>query len=161
MVDFGKFRPKRPYKDVVSKKLRPGDISRHMYIDFIPMLHSSGHVHPYLFEAQKRGVMFDVSRGGGSFVFNHRLPAVRQGFLLNSISTDLHIGSMSSGMKDMATVMRKFLNMRISLPDVPLRSNWQPAKKSGTRSSARFLSVGRRISRSCVSKKESSVLSTA
>jgi dihydroorotase len=129
MVDFGNFRPERPYPDLVSKKLRPGDISTHMYIDFIPMLDSQGHVNPYLFEAQKRGVIFDVGHGGGSFVFNQAIPAVQQGFLPNSISTDLHIGSMNAGMKEMTNVMSKFLNIGMSLPDVILRSTWQPAKE--------------------------------
>ena len=55
MVDFGNFRPERPYQDLVSKKLRPGDISTHMYIAFVPMLDSAGHVNSYLFPAQKRG----------------------------------------------------------------------------------------------------------
>lgn len=38
MVDFGIFRPERPYQDLVLKKLRPGDISTHMYLDAVPML---------------------------------------------------------------------------------------------------------------------------
>jgi len=129
MVDFGNFRPERPYPDLVSKRLRPGDISTHMYIDFIPMLDSSGHVNAYLFEAQKHGVIFDVGHGGGSFSFNQAVPAIAQGFLPNSISTDLHIGSMNAGMKDMMNVMSKFLNLGMSLPDVIARSAWQPARE--------------------------------
>ena len=129
MVDFGKFRPERPYEELVSKRMRPGDISTHMYIDFIPMLDSEQKVRPYLFEAQKRGVIFDVGHGGGSFVFNQAVPAVQQGFQPNSISTDLHIGSMNAGMKDMTNVMAKFVNMGMSLPDVILRSTWNPAKE--------------------------------
>jgi len=129
MVDFGNFRPERPYPDLVSKRLRPGDISTHMYIDFIPMLDPNGRVNSYLFEAQKRGVIFDVGHGGGSFAFNQAVPAVGQGFLPNSISTDLHIGSMNAGMKEMTNVMSKFLNLGMSLPDVIARSAWQPAKE--------------------------------
>ncbi len=37
MVDFGRFRPERPYEELVTSRLRPGDISTHMYIDFIHM----------------------------------------------------------------------------------------------------------------------------
>ena len=129
MVDFGKFRPERPYEELVSKRLRPGDISTHMYIDFIPMLDSGKKVRPYLFEAQKRGVIFDVGHGGGSFVFNQAVPAVQQGFLPNSISTDLHISSMNAGMKDMTNVMSKFVNMGMPLTDVILRATWNPAKE--------------------------------
>jgi dihydroorotase len=127
MVDFGVFRPERPYPDLVAKKLRPGDISTHMYIDFIPMLDENQKVRPYLFEAKKRGVIFDVGHGGGSFVFAQAVPAVKQGFLPDSISTDLHINSMNAGMKDMTNVMSKFLNLGMTLEDVVARSAWNPA----------------------------------
>jgi len=129
MIDFGRFRPERPYQELVTSKMRPGDISTHMYIDFIPMLDEHGKVQPYLFEAKKRGVIFDVGHGGGSFVFNQAAPAIRQGFLPDSISTDLHASSMNAGMKDMLNVMSKFLNLQMSLDDVILRSTWNPAKE--------------------------------
>jgi dihydroorotase len=129
MVDFGVFRPERPYEELVTSKLRPGDISTHMYIDFIHMLDANGKVLPYLFEAKKRGVIFDVGHGGGSFVFNQAVPAIQQGFLPDSISTDLHVTSMNAGMKDMLNVMSKFLNLGMPLQDVVLRSTWNPAKE--------------------------------
>ena len=129
MVDFGVFRPERPYEELVSQKLRPGDISTHNYIDYIPMLDENGKVRPYLLEAQKRGVIFDVGHGGGSFVFNQAVPAIQQGFISNSISTDLHIGSMNAGMKDMTNLMSKFLNMGVPLPGVIERTTWNPAKE--------------------------------
>ena len=49
----------------------------------------------------------------------------------DSISTDLHIGSMNAGMKDMLNVMDKFLAMGMPLDDVMLRSTWNPAKEIG------------------------------
>ena len=55
MVDFGTFRPERPFQDLVLKKLRPGDIYTHTYLVDVPMLDANGHVMPYLFEARKRG----------------------------------------------------------------------------------------------------------
>jgi dihydroorotase len=129
MVDFGTFRPERPFQDLVLKKLRPGDIYTHTYLDAVPMLDPTGKVMPYLFEARKRGVIFDVGHGGGSFLFRQAVPAVRQGFLPDSISTDLHIDSMNSGMKDMLNVMSKFLNMGLTLPDVIARSTLNPARE--------------------------------
>ncbi len=131
MVDFGAFRPERPYIELVTQRLRPGDISTHCYRDAIPMLDEHGRVRPYLFEARKRGVIFDVGHGGGSFVFRQAVPAVQQGFLPDSISTDLHVNSMNGGMKEMENVMSKFLNMGVSVDDVILRSTWNPAREIG------------------------------
>ena len=129
MVDFGQFRPERPYQDLVLKKLRPGDISTHMYLGAVPMLDDSGKVRSYLFEARKRGVIFDVGHGGGSFLWRQAAPAVRQGFIPDSISTDLHITSMNAGMKDMLNVMSKFLNMGMSVEEVIRRSTTNPARE--------------------------------
>src|SRR5450432_539948 len=82
-----------------------------------------------MFEARKRGVIFDVGHGGGSFVWRIAMPAIKEGFAPDSISTDLHIGSMNSGMKDMLNVMSKFLVMGLSLDDVVARSTWNPARE--------------------------------
>jgi len=129
IVDFGTFRPERPFEELVTKKLRPGDIYTHTYLVDVPMLDAAGKVRPYLFEARKRGVIFDVGHGGGSFLFRQAVPAVKQGFVPDSISTDLHISSMNGGMKDMLNVMSKFLNIGMSLDDVILRSTWHPARE--------------------------------
>jgi dihydroorotase len=127
MVDFGTFRPERPYEELVSSKLRPGDISTHMYLDDVPMLDAQGKVRPYLFAAKKRGVIFDVGHGGGSFIFRQAAPAIQQRFVPDSISTDLHNDSMNAGMKDMLNVMSKFLNLGVLLTDVIQMSTSNPA----------------------------------
>jgi dihydroorotase len=129
MVDFGYFVPERPFQELVLKHLRPGDIYTHMYLGRVPMIDKDGKVEPYLFEARKRGVIFDVGHGGGSFLFRQAVPAVKQGFVPDSISTDLHTGSMNGGMKDQVNIMSKFLNLGMTLADVILRSTWNPAKE--------------------------------
>jgi dihydroorotase len=131
MVDFGTNRPERPMSELVTKKLRPGDIYTHLYSGLRDEQDASGGVNPALFEARKRGVIFDVGHGGGSFLWRIAVPALKAGFLPDSISTDLHIGSMNAGMKDMLNVMDKFLAMGLSLDDVMLRSTWNPAKEIG------------------------------
>jgi dihydroorotase len=129
MVDFGTFRPERPYEELVTKKLRPGDISTHMFLGRAPLLDDQGRVRPFLFEARKRGVIFDIGHGGGSFVFRQAAPAIRQGFLPDSISTDLHTESMNAGMKDMLNVMSKLMNLGMTLEDVVARASWHPARE--------------------------------
>jgi dihydroorotase len=129
MVDFGTFRPERPYQDLVLKKLRPGDISTHMYLDAVPMLDDNQKLLPYLPEARKRGVIFDVGHGAGSLLFRQAVPAMQQGWIPDSISTDLHVGSMNAGMKDILNVMSKFLNMGQTLQAVIAESTWHPARE--------------------------------
>src|SRR5207248_2117696 len=104
-------------------------------------LDDSGHVNPGMPEGRKRGVIFDVGHGGGSFAWRIAVPAIKEGFRPDSISTDLHIGSMNSGMKDMLNVMDKFLAMGMSLDEVMARSTWHPAREVG-REDLGHLSVG-------------------
>ena len=129
MVDFAEFRKERPFQQLVLEHLRPGDIYTHLYLGAVPMLDTDGKVLPYLFEARKRGVIFDVGHGAGSFLWRQAVPAVHQGFVPDSISTDLHVNSMNAGMKDMLNVMSKFLALGMSLEDVVARSTWNPARE--------------------------------
>ena len=129
MVDFGANKPERPLADLVTKKLRPGDIYTHMYSGLRGELDKSGHVNPGMVEGRKRGVIFDVGHGGGSFLWRIAMPLMKDGFVPDSISTDLHIGSMNAGMKDMLNVMDKFLAMGLSLDSVVAQSTWHPARE--------------------------------
>jgi dihydroorotase len=49
------------------------------------------------------------------------------GFVPDSISTDLHTGSMNRGMKDMTNLMSKILNQNVPLADVIRMSTVNPA----------------------------------
>jgi dihydroorotase len=128
MVDFGSNRKERPMSELVTKKLRPGDIYTHCYSGLRDEL-VDGKVNPAMFEARKRGVIFDVGHGGGSFAWRIAVPALKQGFPPDSISTDIHTGSMNAGMKDMLNVMSKFLVMGLPLKDVIADSTWHPARE--------------------------------
>jgi dihydroorotase len=129
MVDFATFRPERPFQELVLKHLRPGDIYTHQYLRAVPMLDENGKLLPYLFEARRRGIIFDVGHGGGSFSWRQAIPAVKQGFIPDSISTDLHVDSMNAGMKDMLNLLSKFLNMGMSLDDIIACATWHPARE--------------------------------
>ena len=131
MIDFGGSEPELSLKTLFMEKLRPGDIFTHAYAHVngrTPIVDSSGKVEDFAWEAQKRGIIFDVGHGGGSFLFEQAIPAMKQGFKPNSISTDLHTGSMNGGMKDIVNVMSKFLNMGMSVQETIKATTWNPAK---------------------------------
>jgi dihydroorotase len=127
MVDFGYFLPERPYQVMVLDKLRPGDMSTHFYRWPAPLLDGNDKVMEYLYVARKRGVKFDVGHGGGSFHFRQAEPMVKQGFWPDSISTDVHSGSINGAMIDMLNVMSKFLVMGVPLVEVIRQSTTNPA----------------------------------
>jgi dihydroorotase len=129
MIDYGAKRVERPLYDLLTKVLRPGDIYTHMYSGLRGEQDDSGGPSKAMIEGRRRGVIFDVGHGGGSFLFRVAVPLMKAGFIPDSISTDLHIGSMNTGMKDMLNVMDKFLAMGMSLDDVVLRSTWNPARE--------------------------------
>jgi dihydroorotase len=129
MVDFGANRKERPIEVLLGQKLRPGDIYTHCYSGLRNELLPDGKLNPGMWEGRKRGVIFDVGHGGGSFAWRIAIPALQQGFLPDSISTDLHIGSMNAGMKDMLNLISKFLAMGLSIDEVIARSTWNPARE--------------------------------
>lgn len=128
MVDFGFFLPERPYWQLVTERLRPGDISTHCFRASIPWLDEQNRVYWYMYAAREKGVKFDVGHGNGSFVFRNAVPAIQQGFYPDSISSDLHVRSMNIGMMDMPTTLSKFLCMGMPLPEVVRRATWNPAR---------------------------------
>lgn len=129
MIDFGSNRPERPLYDLLTKVLRKGDIYTHCYSGLRDEQAPSGGPSAALTEGRKRGIIFDVGHGGGSFAWRVAVPLVKAGFLPDSISTDLHVGSMNAGMKDMLNVMDKFLAMGRPLDEVIAQSTWRPAQE--------------------------------
>jgi dihydroorotase len=126
MVDFGNLNKVRNLRELLLDKLRPGDIYTHCYSGLRTEL-VEGRVNPVMIEARKRGVVFDLGHGGGSFFWWVAVPAFEQKFYPDIISTDLHTGSMNGGMKDMVNVMSKALNLGVPVEDVIRMSTWNPA----------------------------------
>ncbi len=126
MFDFWP-RPDRSYAELILKKMRPGDIHTHVFAQQFPILLPEGKINPILAEARARGVIFDVGHGAGSFWFRNAVPAVKQGFIPDSMSTDLHTGNFT--VLSMTNVMSKFLAMGVPLQDLVRRSTVNPAQE--------------------------------
>ena len=129
MVDFGRINEVRNIGALFMDKLRPGDIYTHCYSGHRQELLENGKVNPAMWTGRKRGIFFDVGHGGGSFYWYVAVPAYEERFYPDSISTDLHTGSMNAGMKDMLNVMSKCLNLGSSLEEVIRMSTCNPAKE--------------------------------
>lgn len=145
MVDFGEHDPPNSIEALFMKHLRPGDMFTHTY-SYGPkqrqtVVDENGKVKPFVFEAQKRGIIFDVGHGGGAFSWRQAVPAIQQGFKPNVISSDLHTQSMNGGMKDFTNLMSKFIAMGMTLHEVIQRTTVAPAEAIH-RSDLGHLSVG-------------------
>jgi dihydroorotase len=132
MIDFGGAEPHLGLDTLLLQVLRPGDIFTHCFAHVNGRTaivdETTGKVRPFVWEAQKRGIVFDVGHGGGSFVWSQAVPAFKDGFEPNSISTDLHTGSMNGAMKDQLNIMSKLLNLGLSLEKAIDKSTWAPAQ---------------------------------
>ncbi|MFT3935600.1 MAG: amidohydrolase/deacetylase family metallohydrolase [Chitinophagaceae bacterium] len=133
MIDFGGSNPPLPIEELFSKHLRPGDIFTHCFallnsresvVDTI-----TKKVKPFIWDARKKGIYFDVGYGGISFNFSQAIAGVNDKFYPSSISTDIHTGSMNAAMKDILNIMSKFMAIGMKLEDLVQAVTWMPAKE--------------------------------
>jgi dihydroorotase len=134
MVDFWPRPPERSYPDLILEHMRPGDIHTHVFAQQFPILTEEGpqrqnpRVQDYMWQARERGVLFDLGHGGGSFWFRNAVPALHQGFPPDSISTDLHMGSVNAAVLNTLHTASKCLAMGMPLQEVIYRSTVTPAQ---------------------------------
>ena len=120
----------RTSREKLLDQLRPGDMHTHIFNDrqLEVIDRFTGKVQPYVWEARKRGVLFDLGHGAGSFLWPVASKAMAQGFLPDTISTDLHAESITIAQSDMPNCISKMMLLGMSLPDAILRSTVNPAK---------------------------------
>ncbi|GAB3021771.1 amidohydrolase/deacetylase family metallohydrolase [Spirosoma pulveris] len=134
IIDFGGNNPPLSLEELFMKHLRPGDIFTHAYtllegnVRETIVDEATKTVKPFVWEARKKGIVFDVGYGGASFNYSQAIPAVKAKFYPTTISTDLHTGSMNGSMKDMLSIMSKFVAMGEDIPSVIKASTWTPAQ---------------------------------
>jgi dihydroorotase len=121
------------------EKLRPGDLNTHFYNDrHVELLdRRTGQIQPFMFEARKRGVLFDLGHGAGSFLWPVADRAMRLGFPPDTISTDIHAASILATQSDMPNCMSKMLTLGMDLKEIVYRSTVTPA-----RAVSRFPEIG-------------------
>ena len=128
MIDYGARRIERPLLQLVSTHLRPGDIYTHCFSGLRGEQDpTTGGPSEALKVMKQRGIYCDVGHGGGSFSWTVALPIVKSGYLPDSISTDLHVGSMNNGMKDILNVADKLLVVGETVPQVMAQMTSHPA----------------------------------
>lgn len=117
----------------ILRRLRPGDIVTHCYQgreDGI-FTRPEGHLLEEVIEARKKGIVFDIGHGSGSFSWETAQRAFEHSFYPDTISTDLHRYSIGAPVFDMPTTLSKFLCLGMPLEDVISKSTWIPAKTIG------------------------------
>ncbi len=110
--------PPPSYEEVIAR-LRPGDVLTHAFRPFpnSPAT-AQGTVKRAVIEARGRGVLFDIGHGKGSFAFKTARAMLANGFLPDTISSDVHALSINGPAFDQVTTMSKFLCLGMPLVDV-------------------------------------------
>jgi dihydroorotase len=110
--------PPPSYEEVI-ERLRPGDVLTHAFRPYpnAPCT-AQGTVKPAVFAARRRGVLFDIGHGMGSFAFKTARAMLANGFPPDTISSDVHALCINGPAFDQVTTMSKFLCLGMSLPDV-------------------------------------------
>ena len=116
------------YGELVLERLRPGDLITHTYGPDTPVLDANGGLNATLAKARERGVLFDLGHGSKGFWFRLAVPAVRAGFLPDTLSTAMDKTGLLLPRTDMMTTLSKFLNMGVPLEDLVERATVRPAR---------------------------------
>ncbi|MEM7341735.1 MAG: amidohydrolase/deacetylase family metallohydrolase [Actinomycetota bacterium] len=119
MVHLGRF----PHTPVIPPRrlleaLRPGDIVTHAFRGYGGLVSSEGAVVPEFREAVQRGVILDVGHSGTDFRFREARRLFEQGYIPDTISTDLNIFNVGGPVFSLAETASKFLALGLDLTDV-------------------------------------------
>lgn len=114
-------------EDSYLQRFRPGDIYTHIYGQEI-IDPATKKIKPFILEARRRGIVFDVGFGGNNMVFAQAIPALKNGFFPDTMGSDMNYHSYNGVMQGLMNVMSTFLAMGMDLPGVIRASTWMPAQ---------------------------------
>ena len=121
-----------PSRLEVLARLRRGDILTHCFRPFPNApAREDGHIREEVLEARRRGVIFDIGHGSGSFGFRTAEAMLTAGFLPDVISSDVHAISIKGPAFDQLMTMSKFLCLGMELTDAIRASTAAPAAALG------------------------------
>jgi dihydroorotase len=123
-----------PSRLEVLSRLRRGDIITHCFRPFpnAPVTFD-GRIREEVAEARRRGVVFDIGHGGGSFGFRTAEQMLAAGFMADVISSDVHAISVNGPAFDQLVTMAKFLAIGLDLNTIIRCSTALPAVALGRR----------------------------
>lgn len=117
-----------PSRLEVLSRLRRGDVITHCFRPFPNApVRADGRIREEVLEARRRGVVFDIGHGGGSFGFRTAEQMLEAGFLPDVISSDVHALSINGPAFDQLVTMAKFLALGVELGAVIRASTAAPA----------------------------------
>ena len=116
------------YRELVLGRLRAGDLVTHTFGPGTPVLDAKGALNDTLKLARDRGVLFDLGHGTQGFWFRLAVPAVRAGFLPDTLSTAMDKTSLLLPRADLMTTLSKFLNMGVPVEELVDRVTARPAR---------------------------------
>ncbi len=120
-----------------------GDVLTHAYHgNSEGTLDENGKIRSEVRAAADRGVLFDVGHGRGSFSWDVAERAIAQGFVANTISSDLHVYNLHGPVFDLATTVMKFVHLGLSLEDALARATVYSARAMGVEDEVGGLRLG-------------------
>ena len=144
MVHLGRF----PHTPVITPPtllngLRHNDIITHAFRGAGGMLGMDGKAIPEFRDAVDRGVRLDLGHSGTDFRFREARRLLDQGYLPDTISTDLNVFNINGPVFTLAETMSKVLALGVDLYDVIAMATSNPARIIGHANDLGALAVGR------------------
>ena len=110
------------------EKLRPGDIVTHSFTGRPHgILDNNNKVVDAAWDAIKRGVIFDVGHGAGSFSFPVAEACLEQGLGPGTVSSDVHRYNIRGPVFDLMTTLSKYVHLGYSVDEAVALGTMKPA----------------------------------